>query len=184
MILVVGLGNPGREYAHTHHNMGFDVVDKFADSLGVSFDREGFKGIYAKAKYFDHDIIILKPQTYMNLSGESVVQVLNFFKISIDEMIVVFDDMDIPVGHLKLKIKGSSGGHNGIKSIINSIGTDEFKRIKVGIGKAEHDVIDYVLTKPSKEDEAFLQEAQNNAVDALKIAIKESFNKAMTIYNK
>lgn len=183
MILVVGLGNPGKQYEHTHHNMGFDVVDKFADSLGVSFDREGFKGVYTKTKYFDEDIIILKPQTYMNLSGESVVQALNFFKIDINDMIIVFDDMDIPAGHLKLKIKGSSGGHNGIKSIINLIGTDEFKRIKVGIGKAEHDVIDYVLTKPSKEDEPLLIEAQNNAVAALKTAIKESFNKAMTMYN-
>ena len=126
--LIVGLGNPGREYE--------------------------------------------KPQTYMNLSGESIIQVLNFYKIPIENMIVVYDDMDTPLGHIKLKIKGSSGGHNGIKSIIANLGTEEFNRIKVGIGHPEsHNIIDYVLKRPNKEEEPLIYTAQKNAVEALKVAL-------------
>lgn len=185
MILIVGLGNPGREYEHTRHNMGFDVVDKLVDSLGVVFDRNMFNGIYAKAKYFDEDLIILKPQTFMNLSGNCVAPVANFFKIPTENIIVVFDDMDTPVGGLKLKPKGSSGGHNGIKSLIQNLGTEEIKRVKIGIGHPEHpNIIDYVLTKPKKEDEEGIYFAQKKAVEAIKFAIKENFDKAMTQYNK
>lgn len=184
MILIVGLGNIGKEYEHTRHNMGFDVIDKLADSLGVCFDKTGFKGTYVKISYFDQDLILLKPSTYMNLSGDSVIEVMNFFKINIDDIIVIYDDMDTPIGHIKLKIKGSSGGHNGIKSIIARTGHEDFKRIKVGIGHPTFGVIDYVLNKPSKEEEIEILKAQDNAVSAIKVAIKESFNKAMTMYNK
>ena len=144
MYLIVGLGNPGKEYEHTHHNMGFDVVDKFIDSLGITFDKEAFKGVYTKCKYFDKDLIVLKPMTYMNLSGDSIIQVLNFYKIPVSNMIVIYDDMDTELGHIKLKIKGSSGGHNGIKSIINNLGTQEFKRIKIGTGHPRGNVVDFV----------------------------------------
>ena len=184
MILIVGLGNIGKEYEHTRHNMGFDVIDKLADSIGVCFDKTGFKGTYVKTSYFDQDLILLKPSTYMNLSGDSVIEVMNFFKINIDDIIVIYDDMDTPIGHIKLKIKGSSGGHNGIKSIIARTGHEDFKRIKVGIGHPTFGVIDYVLNKPSKEEEIEILKAQDNAVNAIKVAIKESFNKAMTMYNK
>lgn len=185
MYLIVGLGNPGKEYEHTHHNMGYDVVDKLVDSLGLTFDREGFKGVYVKAKFMDEDLVILKPTTFMNLSGDSLILALNFFKIPISNMIVVYDDMDTPLGHIKLKVKGSSGGHNGIKSIIKNIGTEEFNRVKVGIGHPEsRNIIDFVLTKPTKEEEPLIYEAQKNAVEAIKVAIKDSFNKAMTMYNK
>ena len=184
MYLVVGLGNPGKEYEHTRHNMGFDVVDKFVDSLGLTFDKEGFKGKYVKAKYMDKDLIILKPLTYMNLSGESIIQAMNFYKIPLSNLIVIYDDLDTPPGHIKLKLKGSSGGHNGIKSIIQCLGSEEFFRIKVGTGHPEFSVIDYVLTKPKKEEALEIEEAQNNAVAALKVALKESYNKAMSLYNK
>lgn len=185
MLLIVGLGNPGREYEHTRHNMGFDVLDMLADSLGVTFDRTGFKGVYTKTSYLGEDLILLKPTTYMNLSGESIIQALNFYKLSTQEMIVIYDDMDTPVGHIKLKIKGSSGGHNGIKSIIAQTGTEEFARIKVGTGHpANKDIVDYVLNKPSKEEEPLIYTAQKNAVEAIKVSIKDSFNKAMTMYNK
>lgn len=184
MFLVVGLGNPGIRYEHTRHNMGFDVVDRFVDSLGLTFDREGFKGIYTKAKYFDEEIIVLKPQTFMNLSGESVIEVVNFFKIDIDNIIVVYDDMDTPVGHIKLKLKGSSGGQKGIQSIIEHLGTEEIKRIKVGIGRPIFETIDYVLSKPLKDEQEAIEDAQKNAAAALKLAIKENFDKAMTAYNK
>lgn len=184
MILIVGLGNKGREYENTRHNMGFDVVDKLADALGVSFDKTGFKGEYTKAKYFDEDIIILKPMTYMNLSGDSVIEVLNFFKIPFENMIVVYDDMDTPVGKLRIKTQGSSGGHNGLKSIIARTGRQDFKRIKIGIGHPEYNVIDFVLAKPTKEERDLIDEAQDLAVDAIKLSIKDSFNKAMPMYNK
>jgi len=183
MKLIVGLGNIGEEYKHTRHNMGFDVVDKFTDSLGLDIDKDGFKGKYVRFKYNNEDIIVLKPSTYVNLSGESVILVINYFKIPIEDILIIYDDMDTPVGHIKLKIKGSSGGHNGIKSIISNIGTEEFKRIKVGIGKPQYNAIDFVLTRPSKQEQEEIDEAIKNAVEAIKISIKESFNKAMTIYN-
>ncbi len=184
MKLIVGLGNPGREYAHTRHNMGYDVIDAFASSLGHDIDREGFKGLYTRVKYFNEDIILLKPTTYMNLSGDSIVLLLNYFKIDVEDMIVIYDDMDTKIGNIRLKIKGSSGGHNGIKSIINNLKTEEFKRIRVGIGKPEFNSIDFVLSKPSESEQELIDKAIKDSVDALKISIKESFNKAMTIYNK
>lgn len=184
MKLIVGLGNPGKEYEHTRHNMGFDVVDLFAESLGIDIDKEGFKGLYVKTKFYDEDLILLKPQTYMNLSGDSIVLLMNYFKIPVEDLIVIYDDMDTKVGQIKLKIKGSSGGHNGLKSIIANLKTEEFNRIKIGIGKPIYNVIDFVLTKPNKEERELIEQAKKNAVDALKISLKESFNKAMTIYNK
>ena len=184
MKLIVGLGNPGKEYEHTRHNMGYDAVDLFAFSLGFDIDKVGFKGLYTKVKYFNEDIILLKPTTYMNLSGDSIVLLKNYFKIDIEDIIIIYDDMDTKVGNIRLKIKGSSGGHNGIKSIIANLKTEEFKRIRVGIGKPAFNIIDYVLSKPSSEEQELINKALNDAVDALKISIKESFNKAMTIYNK
>ena len=184
MKLIVGLGNPGKEYEHTRHNMGYDVVDLFASSLCFDIDKVGFKGLYTKVKYFNEDIILLKPTTYMNLSGDSIVLLKNYFKIDIEDIIIIYDDMDTKVGNIRLKIKGSSGGHNGIKSIIANLKTEEFKRIRVGIGKPVFNIIDYVLTKPSSEEQELINKALQDAVDALKISIKESFNKAMTIYNK
>lgn len=184
MKLIVGLGNYGKEYEHTRHNMGFDVVDKFAESLGEDIDKSGFHSLYKKLKYFDEDIILVKPQTYMNNSGITVKEIKDYFKIELEDIIIVYDDMDIQIGHLKLKNNGSSAGHNGIKSIIQHLGTQEFKRIRVGIGSPNYNVIDFVLTKPNKEDQELIDESQKNAVEALKISIKESFNKAMTLYNK
>ena len=184
MKLIVGLGNPGKEYEHTRHNMGYDVVDLFASSLCFDIDKVGFKGLYTKVKYFNEDIILLKPTTYMNLSGDSIVLLKNYFKIDIEDIIIIYDDMDTKVGNIRLKIKGSSGGHNGIKSIIANLKTEEFKRIRVGIGKPVFNIIDYVLGKPSSEEQELINKALQDAVDALKISIKESFNKAMTIYNK
>lgn len=184
MKLVVGLGNPGKEYANTRHNMGFDVVDKFVDSLGLVFDKKDFKGEYVKTRYFDEEVIVLKPLTYMNLSGDSLVALMNFYRIDVQDLIVVYDDMDTPVGHIKLKIKGSSGGHNGIKSIIQNLKTEEFKRIKIGIGHPTFNTIDFVLSKPSKEDRELIDEAIDNAVKAIKMALKENFDKAMNSFNK
>ena len=120
----------------------------------------------------------------MNLSGDSIIQVLNFYKIPVSNMIVIYDDMDTELGQIKLKIKGSSGGHNGIKSIINNLGTQEFKRIKIGTGHPRGNVVDFVLNKPTKEEREILEKEQDDAVSAIKLALKENFDKAMNAFNK
>jgi len=184
LYLIVGLGNPGKKYEHTRHNVGFDCVDLFATSLGIDIDKDGFQAKYVKTKYFDKDIILFKPQTFMNNSGDAIREIVNYFKIDIDNILIIYDEMDFNPGQLKIKENGSSGGHNGIKSIIANLGTQEFKRIRLGIGKPEFNSIDFVLGKPSKEDQEKILQAQTKAVDAIKIYLKESFNKAMSIYNK
>lgn len=182
--LIVGLGNPGKEYEHTRHNVGFDFIDKFADSIGTSIETKGFKGIYSKCRYLDKILILLKPQTFMNNSGESIREIVNFLKIEIDNILVVYDDMDFNPGVIKIKESGSSAGHNGIKSIIQYLGTDKFKRIRIGIGKFQYDIVDYVLSKPTKDEQDAIDFAISQAIDATKVYLKETFNKAMSLYNK
>lgn len=184
LYLFVGLGNPGKEYEHTRHNIGFDFIDKFADSFGEDIDKNGFHGMYTKIKYFDKDIILFKPFTYMNNSGVAIKEIKDYFKIDINNIVIIHDDMDFNPGIIRLKESGSSAGHNGIKSIINCLGTEKFKRLRIGIGKFQYNIIDYVLTKPSKEDQEKINAAYNNGIDALKLYLKESFEKAMSFYNK
>lgn len=184
LYLFVGLGNPGKEYEHTRHNIGFDFIDKFADSFGEDIDKNGFHGMYTKIKYFDKDIILFKPFTYMNNSGIAIKEIKDYFKIDINNIVIIHDDMDFNPGIIRLKESGSSAGHNGIKSIINYLGTEKFKRLRIGIGKFQYNIIDYVLTKPSKEDQEKINAAYNNGIDALKLYLKESFEKAMSFYNK
>ena len=183
MKLIVGLGNPGKKYEHTRHNMGFDVLDLFSDLASIDIDKESFKGLLGRGKLFNEDVILLKPQTYMNLSGESVQEVVHYFKISLEDIIVIYDDMDILPGKIRLRPNGSSGGHKGIQSIIDNLGTDNIKRIRVGIGKPTYDTIDYVLSKPSKEEKEEIEEAIKEAAEALKIALKENFDIAMSRFN-
>jgi len=184
MKLIVGLGNPGKEYEKTRHNMGFETIDKFADSIGVDIDKKGFKGLYTSIKYFDNDLILLKPLTYMNLSGESVLSVAQYFKIQTQDIFIIYDEMDFAPGQMKIKLDGSSAGHNGIKSCISCLGSDEFVHVRIGTGKPTYDAVDYVLGKPSKEERKLINEAQDRAVEAIKLALKESINKAMSLYNK
>lgn len=155
-VLIVGLGNPGKEYEKTRHNAGFMAVDFFANKKMFGFN-EKFGGLIAKLKIADNDIYVLKPLTYMNLSGQSVIQVVNFYKIDKNDVVIIHDDLDLPVGEVKYKTKGGSGGHNGLKSIIQHLGTQEFKRVKIGVSKpTDVTVIDYVLGKFSKEDKALI----------------------------
>ena len=151
-MLIVGLGNPGKEYEKTRHNAGFIALDFFMNKKAVGFN-EKFGGYFNKLRINDNEVFVLKPLTYMNNSGQSVIQVVNFYKINPSDVVVMHDDMDIPVGEVRYKTKGSAGGHNGIKSIIQHLGTQEFKRVKIGISKPDQmTVIDYVLGKFSKED--------------------------------
>ena len=183
MKLIVGLGNPGKKYEHTRHNMGFDVVDLFAELAQIDVDKESFKGLVGRGKVYDEDVFILKPQTYMNLSGESVREIVNYFKINIDDIIVVYDDMALEPGKIRLRPGGSSGGHKGIQNIIENLSTQNIKRIRVGIGEPTYDTIDYVLSKPTKEERDAIDEAIKEAVDALKDILKSNFDRAMTKYN-
>ena len=146
MKLIIGLGNPGKKYDQTRHNTGFMVMDALAKKLNVSIDTKKFDGLYTKFKYHGEDVILLKPQTYMNESGQSVSQVMKYFKVDSDDVMVVYDDMDMPTGKLRIRLKGSAGGHNGIKSLIAHMHTQEFKRIRVGIDKAVDAIICWIET--------------------------------------
>lgn len=184
MKLIVGLGNPDKKYEKTRHNVGFMVMDKLAQDCGVSISTDKFKGKYVKLKYQNEDIILLKPMTYMNLSGESVIQVMKYFKIDIEDLLVVYDDLDMPVGKLRLRESGSAGGHNGVKNIIAHVGTQRFKRIRVGIDKNPRiDTIDYVLGHFPKEEQPLIHEGIERAVKAIKLYIEKGFSSAMNVYN-
>ena len=183
MKLIVGLGNPGKKYEHTRHNMGFDVLDLFSDIACIDVDKESFQGLLGRGKIFDEDIFLLKPQTFMNLSGNSVREVAHYFKINPDDIIVIFDDMALAPGKIRLRSSGSSGGHKGMQNIIENMGTDKIKRIRIGIGEPQYDVIDYVLTKPGKEEQELINEAQAQAVEALKVILKNNFDVAMSRFN-
>ncbi|MCQ2741923.1 MAG: aminoacyl-tRNA hydrolase [Bacilli bacterium] len=185
MKLIVGLGNPGSEYAGTRHNMGFMAIDKFADMANGSFDRSMFKGVYGMIKNssLGEDVIIAKPETYMNFSGEFVQQFMAYFKISPDDLIVVFDDMALKEGQIRLREGGSSGGQKGMQNIIDLLGTDKIKRIRIGIGEPAHGAIDWVLGKPSGESLEKIEEGTTNAARAIRDAIKMGFNKTMSLYN-
>lgn len=183
MKLIVGLGNPGKEYEQTRHNCGFRVVDSLADELGLDFNREDFDGSYVKFKLDDEDIILFKPMTYMNLSGTAVQKIVHFFKIKLEDIVVVFDDLAIKPGDIRLRLNGSSGGQKGMQNIIDNLGSQEIKRIRIGIGEPQFDVIDYVLGKPDKEDKEKIDKAISRAVKALKEFLNKDFQNAMSKYN-
>ena len=163
MQLVVGLGNPGGEYRKTRHNAGFIFLNSFLSKEKLSLDKKKFKGEYIDCLYSNGDkVIFLEPQTYMNLSGDCVIDFIKYFKIDIKDVLVIYDDLDLDVGKLRIRSKGSSGGHNGIKSIIARLGTQEFKRIRIGIGKDTNiPVVDYVLSKFSNEEMNALESLSN-----------------------
>ena len=184
MKLFVGLGNPGKKYEHTRHNMGFDVIDLFSDLSQIDVDKEVFHGLMGRGELFDEDIMLFKPTTFMNLSGNAVREVVSYFKIPLEDVIIIFDDMALPPGKIRMRMEGSSGGHKGMQNIIEQLGTDQIKRIRIGIGEPmENDNIDYVLSKPIKEERELIDEAINDAVMAMKEVLKSSFDRAMTKFN-
>ena len=183
MVLIVGLGNPGTKYEKTRHNMGFRVLDLLSEETGIEVSKEVFNGLLGRGKIFDNDVLLFKPTTYMNLSGTAVQQVVHYFKVDVDDIIVVFDDMALAPGTIRMRIQGSSGGQKGIQNIIEQLGTDKIKRIRVGIGEPIDNAIDYVLGKPTKEEEPLINDAVIRSVEAIKEALKSSFEKAMTKYN-
>lgn len=184
--LVVGLGNPGAKYESTRHNMGFLVVDKLAQNEKLKFNKLRFKAWTATWEVGGEKVLLMKPQTYMNLSGEAVGQAARFYKIPADHVLVISDDISLPAGKLRIRAGGSAGGHNGLKNIIQHLGTDRFPRIKVGVGspqQAEHDIADWVTGKPMGEDQKVIIEALDKAVAAIPVLIGQGVDRAMNRFN-
>ena len=181
MKLIVGLGNPGKEYAETRHNMGYLAIDAFAEMAGVDFDRSGFKGVYAICKdpRFNDSFILAKPETFMNLSGECVRPLMDYFKIDLDDVVILYDDMALAPGTIRLRPSGSSGSHNGMKSIIQHVGSENFKRIRIGIGEPPHTGVDWVLSKPKGEDKDLLDQGIEKAAKAVRDYLMHDWNYAM-----
>ena len=185
MKLIVGLGNPGKEYENTRHNIGFNVLNKYLEKNSLKLDKDKFNGKYTKTSINDEDVILLEPQTFMNLSGDSVRKVMDFYKINIDDILVIQDDLDMEVGKIKLKEKSSSGGHNGIKDIEEKLGTNNFKRLKVGISNNKLiDTKDYVLGKFTKEDKETLEKSYEICLNIIDDFFTMNFDLLMGKYNK
>ena len=184
--LVVGLGNPGAKYEHTRHNMGFLTVDLLAEQAGVKLNKVKFKSAYNIISFAGAKCLVMKPQTYMNLSGEAVREAVQFYKIPADRVLVIYDDVSLPVGKLRVRPTGSAGGHNGIKNIIAHLGTQEFPRIKIGTGAPSGggaEMIDWVIGVPSQAERKILVESFENAVKAAEDIIENGCQKAMNDYN-
>ncbi len=184
--LIVGLGNPGSKYDNTRHNIGFAAMDYICDKTGTRLDKAKFKALYGTWKYKDKKIILLKPQTFMNLSGEAVGAAARFYKIPPENVIIIYDDVSMAVGKMRIRLKGSAGGHNGIKSIISHIG-DAFPRIKLGVGEKPHpeyDLADWVLGKFTDSDKKALSEKFESAYQSVQLIIDGSTDKAMNLYNR
>ena len=185
MKLIIGLGNPGKEYERTRHNAGFDVMDEIARMASASITQKKFKALVDKVNIGGQSVLLMKPQTYMNNSGEAVRAAMDFYHLTPQDLLVIYDDMDMPVGRLRLRQKGSAGGHNGIKSIIAHIHTQEFDRIRVGIDKdARIPTVDWVLGKIRKEDEEEYSKAVKLAKDAAVYAMSHSFAETMNQFKK
>ncbi len=186
MYLVIGLGNPGKQYDMTRHNIGFHTIDYIADELGVKVNKIKHKALYGECNICGKKVLLIKPQTYMNLSGESVIDFVNFFKVPHENVIVISDDVSLPTGKLRLRSKGSAGGHNGLKSIIYHLGTDSFPRIKMGVGAPEHedyDLADYVLGRFNRNEIPVMEDSIRKAKLTVEEIIKTDVLTAMNKYN-
>ena len=185
MKVIVGLGNPGEQYARTRHNVGFDVIEYLADDLKIDIKEAKFKGLFGMAVIGGEKVFLLKPMTYMNLSGESVRPLIDFYKIDVDDVLVVYDDLDLPVGKIRLREKGGHGGHNGIRSLISHLQTNEFKRIRVGVDRppAGTTVVNHVLGKYRPDEKAHIDDAIKQAADACKAWLSKDFKQVMNEYN-
>ncbi len=186
MYLIVGLGNYGAKYNMTRHNIGFEVVDKFAYDHKIDVSKKKHKGLIGEGVVFGKKVMVVKPQTYMNLSGECVSEIVNFYKIPLENIVVCYDDYQIDIGKILMKPKGSAGGQNGIRNIINLLGTEEIQRIKVGIGNKPPKMVlaDYVLSKFIKEEMPYVEDGVTRATEALETFLQENFEKSMTKHNK
>lgn len=185
--LVVGLGNPGDKYTFTRHNTGFMALDFIAEKCGVRVDRARFKSLCADARIGEHRVLLMKPQTFMNLSGEAVREAADFYKIPPENILVLFDDINFDVGVMRIRRSGSDGGHNGIKSIIYQLNSDAFPRVKIGVGKKpspDYDLADYVLGTYSDADKKTLFSMFSRVYDGVELILSGQIDKAMNLYNR
>ena len=184
--LIAGLGNPESKYDGTRHNAGFAALDHLAGKWGIAVSKTKFQGLWGQGEVDGHKVVLLKPLTYMNLSGDSIAPLAGFFKIPADHVIVLCDDITQAPGKLRIRPSGSAGGHNGLKNIIQHLGTDQFPRIKVGVGapgQAGYDVVDWVIGRPLGEDQKVLMEALDRAGDAAEVLISQGSDRAMNRFN-
>lgn len=186
MYLVAGLGNPGTQYEMTRHNIGFHTIDYIADELGVKVKKLKYKALYGECEIGGEKVFLIKPQTYMNLSGESIVEFVRFFKVPVENVIIISDDISLEAGRIRVRPKGSAGGHNGLKSIIYQLNSDAFPRIKIGVGAPQHedyDLADYVLGRFTKDEIPVLEDAIVRSYKAVNEIIKRGVQSAMNKYN-
>ena len=186
MYLIAGLGNPTREYEKTRHNVGFEAIDILADKAGTTVTEKKHKALYGKGYIGGQKVILAKPQTYMNLSGESIREIADFYKIGPENIIILCDDINLSEGQLRIRLKGSAGGHNGLKNIISHLGTQEFPRIRIGVGEKPRgmDLADYVLGRFPKEQQAVMEEAYRDAAEAACMMIEDGADAGMNHYNR
>lgn len=187
MYIIAGLGNPDRQYQNTRHNIGFDVIDVIADKYGIAMGEKKHKAVIGKGYIAGQKVILVKPQTYMNLSGESIRSVIDFYKVDEkSELIVISDDVSLDVGRIRIRKKGSAGGHNGLKNIIQHLGHDEFIRVRMGVGEKPqgYDLADYVLGHFSKAERKVMAEGYEKAVSAIELILDDGIEAAMNMYNR
>lgn len=185
MYLIVGLGNPEEDYSRTRHNMGFDVVNKISEKFDIKVNRSKFKALYGTGEIYNEKVILVKPQTFMNLSGDAVQEFVNFYKIDNKDLLVIYDDIDTIPGKIRIRKSGGPGTHNGMKSVVNSLNTNDFTRVRVGIGMPQFksDLINYVIGYVPDEEYEILQSGVNLAVEAVEEIIKNGPDIAMNKFN-
>ncbi len=185
MKLIVGLGNPGRQYEETRHNVGFKVIDELSDKLRISLDKAKFNGVFGQGVVNGEKVLLLKPLTYMNLSGESIRPLMDYYDILVEDILIVYDELDLPVGKIRLREKGSAGGHNGMKSTIHHLGTQEFKRIRIGINRPTNGmkISDYVLGRFHAEEAQDIKDAIQKSAEAAEKWISTPFLQIMNEFN-
>lgn len=185
MKLIVGLGNPGKEYEQTRHNIGFMLIDRLSARTGIKLNKTGHFSLWGSGKIGSEQVVLVKPQTYMNLSGSAVGSIARWYKLNPQDFLIVFDDLDLPLGKIRIKEQGGAGGHRGLTSIINQFGTPEIPRLRIGIDRPDEDfpVPDYVLSRFTAQEKEDLDRVLSCAVEAVLILIKNGINKAMNQYN-
>lgn len=185
MIIIAGLGNPGREYASTRHNVGFDVIDVLAERYNIRMNKLKFKGVTGEGTIDGKKVLLLKPSTYMNNSGISIREAVSFYKVEMKDLLIIYDDIDIDFGTIRIRKKGSAGSHNGMKSIIYHLTDDSFPRIKIGIGKKPegYDLADFVLSKFSQDERKIIDETIRKASDATEAFVKDGIDNCMNNFN-
>ena len=183
MYLIVGLGNPGTQYKGTRHNVGFDILDLISVKYNIVVNRIKFKGVYGEGNIGGEKVILLKPSTFMNLSGESVREAASFYKINPSNIIILHDDISLEIGRMRIRSKGSAGGHNGLKSIILNLSSDEFVRFKIGVGQPKGELVSHVLGKFSKDERVLIDDVSDSTVEAVELVIKQGVALAMNKFN-